>query len=154
ALLLCVAAVPQQRAHSVHLGMAGRSIAAAGVDLFHDGGSFDQRQPAAAVLLRDERREIAGLGQCRDELGRIATLAIEPAPEFALELCAKRADRGADFRETFGSIGGGHRAVPIPVRPHHITTFARPLFNAITSRSTTWARKLTTEPSRHISVRI
>ncbi len=60
---------------------------------------LEQRQPAAAVLLRDQRREKAGLGQRRHELGRIAALAIELAPVFARETGAERAHRGADLRK-------------------------------------------------------
>ena len=69
ARLLGVAAVPQQRAHRVHLGMAGGAVAAAGVDLLQDGGSLDQRETAAAIFLRDQGGQKAGLRQRLDELG-------------------------------------------------------------------------------------
>ena len=58
-----------------------------------------QRQPAAAVFLRDQRGEEAGLGQRRDELGRIGALAVELAPVFAGKAGAERAHRGPDRRE-------------------------------------------------------
>ena len=59
--LLLVAAVPQQRAHGVHLGVAAAAIAAGALDLFEDRGRRRQLQPGAAILLRDQHREIAGL---------------------------------------------------------------------------------------------
>ena len=57
ARLLGVAAVAQQRAHRVHLRMAGGAVAAAGVDFLQDGGGLDHREPAAAVFLRDQGGE-------------------------------------------------------------------------------------------------
>ena len=39
----------------------------AAVDLFHDHRGFGQRQARAAVFLRDQRRQPAGLGQRVDE---------------------------------------------------------------------------------------
>src|SRR5215470_19098595 len=70
ARLLRSAAVPQQGAHGVHLGMTGRAVAAGGLDFLHDGRSLHERETAAAILLGDERREIAGVRQRRYELGR------------------------------------------------------------------------------------
>jgi hypothetical protein len=49
--LLLVRAVAQQRAHVVHLAVAGAGIAAAAVDLFHDHRGFGQAQARAAVFL-------------------------------------------------------------------------------------------------------
>ena len=66
----------------------------------------------------------------RDEFVRIGALAIERAPVFAGKIRAQRAHRLADRREL-----GGFR---------HDLTSARPLLTAITSRSTTRERKLTT----------
>ena len=75
----------------------------------------------------------------RDEFLRIGALAIERPPIFAGKIGAQRPHRLADRREV-GAFGHG-------------LTSARPLLMAMTSRSTTRARKLTTSPSRHISVR-
>ncbi len=108
------------------------------------------RQPAAAVFFRNERGEIAGLGERGDEFLRIGALAVERAPVFAGEFGAKRAHAVADVGEVL-AVGGSLA---------HLQAFssARPLLIAMTSRSTTRARKLTTEPpvvfSRHISVRM
>ena len=63
--LLLLAAVPQQGAHDVHLGMAGGAIAAGALDFLEDRGGGRQRQAGAAIFLGDQRREIAGLGQRR-----------------------------------------------------------------------------------------
>ena len=71
ALLLRLAAVPEQGAHRVHLGMAGGPVAAAGVDLLEDGRSRRQPQPAPAIGLRDQAGEIAGLTKRLDERLRI-----------------------------------------------------------------------------------
>ena len=144
ALLLVGIAVPQHRAHGVHLRVAGRAVAARGVDLLHDGDGGRHREPAAAVFLGDQRGEEAGLRQRIDEVDRIGALAIEVAPVLAGEAGAQRPHRGADAGDLFGFARSGHQ----------LAISARPLLSATTSRSTTRARKLTTAPSRHISVRI
>ena len=53
----------QQRAHDVHLGMAGAAIAAGMLDLLQDGGGGGKRQARPAIFLGDEGGEKAGLGQ-------------------------------------------------------------------------------------------
>ena len=58
-------------------------------------------EPAAAVFFRNERGEIAGLGQRGDEFGRIGALAVERAPIFAGELGAQRAHAVADVGVVF-----------------------------------------------------
>ena len=140
ARLLLRAAVAQQRAHRVHLRVAGGAVAARRLDLFHDRRGGIHGQAAAAIFLGDERGEKSGLGQRRDEFLRVSALAVERAPIFAGKIRAERTHGLADRRE----VRGFHR---------HLTS-ARPLVMATTSRSTTRARKLTTAPSRHIWVRI
>ena len=58
--------------------------------------------------------------------------------------------------EEIHACGSGLRSSDgTPAMAHHYSnTSARPLFRAVTSRSTTRARKLTTLPSRHSSVRM
>ena len=63
AALLLGRAVAQQRAHDVHLGVAGAGVAAAAVDLFEDDRGLGDAEPGAAVFGRDERGQPAGLGQ-------------------------------------------------------------------------------------------
>ena len=79
-LLLGGIAVPEHRAHGVHLGVAGRRVAARLVHGLEDRAARRQRQAGAAVLLGDQRAEIAGLGQRLDELGRVGAVVIELHP--------------------------------------------------------------------------
>jgi hypothetical protein len=59
-LLLRLRAMAQQRAHVVHLAVAGAGVAAAAVDLLHDDAGLGQAQAGAAVFLRDQRGQPAG----------------------------------------------------------------------------------------------
>src|SRR5216684_3273182 len=68
ALFLLGAAVPQERPHDVHLGVALARGAARGVDLLEDDRGGAQWQAGAAILLRDQRGEKPALGQFGDEL--------------------------------------------------------------------------------------
>ena len=95
-LLLGVGAVPEDRAHHVHLGVAGAGVAAGGVDLLEDHARRRQREPGAAVLLGDQRGQPALLGQRGDELLRVA-VGLEPAPVLAGEPRAQLAHGGADL---------------------------------------------------------
>ncbi|KAG1533202.1 hypothetical protein G6F50_015947 [Rhizopus delemar] len=70
--LLGVGTVAQQRAHVVDLAVAGTRVATAAVDLFHDDRRFGQAQARAAVFLRDQCRQPAGLGQRADKVLGIA----------------------------------------------------------------------------------
>src|SRR5919198_3210653 len=79
--------------------MAGRAVAAGRLDLLHDHCRGGQAQPAAAILFRDQRGEEAGLGERRDELGRIGALTVERAPIFARELGAEGANGLTDLCE-------------------------------------------------------
>src|SRR4029077_16516770 len=101
-------------------------------------------ETAAAVLLRDQRGEKSRLGQGLDELGRIGPFAIDLAPVLAGKFRAQRPHRLPDGRQL--SLVGGTRI--------HALISARPLLIAMILRSGTSARKLTTLPSRQISVRI
>ena len=93
-LLLLGTAVAQQRAHVVHLAVAGAGIAAAAVDLFHDHAGLGQAQARAAIVLRDQRGQPAGLGQRVDELGLgVAARAIHGAKVLVGELRAQRCAR-------------------------------------------------------------
>ena len=72
--------MPQQRAHRVHLRVACGGIAAAAVDLFEDDGGFGDAKARSAVLLGNERGEIARVGQRLHECIRIGALNVELAP--------------------------------------------------------------------------
>ncbi|MCY1231374.1 hypothetical protein D9M72_438210 [compost metagenome] len=95
--LLRLGTVAQQRAHVVHLAVAGTGIAAAAVDFFHDDRGFGQAQAGAAVFLRDQRRQPAGRGQCVDEGLGVGALLVDLAEVLVREFGAKRAHGIADF---------------------------------------------------------
>jgi hypothetical protein len=95
-LLLRFGAVAQQRAHVVHLAVAGAGIAAAAVDLFHDHRGLGEAEARAAVLLRDQRRQPAGLGQRIDEGLGVAALLVDLAEVLGRKLGAEVAHRIAD----------------------------------------------------------
>src|ERR1700690_1444991 len=156
-LLLFGIAMPQDRSHRVHLRVAGRAIAAGGVHFLEDRGGRADAKAAAAEFLRDQRGEIAGFGQRRDKIGRIGAFAVERAPVFARELGAQRAHAFADVGE-FVRVGAMFAHGSFTSSIHLGATWARPWSIAITSRSTTRARKLTTpkslSSSRQNSVRI
>ena len=78
--LLGVVAVAQQRAHDVHLRVAGRGVAAGAIDLLEDQRCLGEAETGSAILARDQRREIARLGQRRHERVGIGSLRIELAP--------------------------------------------------------------------------
>ncbi|MHC2539025.1 hypothetical protein ACVJMY_008594 [Bradyrhizobium diazoefficiens] len=102
--LLLGIAVPQHRAHRVHLGMAAAAIAACALDLLEDCGRRGQLQARAAIFLGDQHREIPGLGQRVDEGLRIGHLAIELAPVFAGKLRAELCDGFADVGVIFAVV--------------------------------------------------
>src|SRR5262249_35246605 len=67
----------------VHLRVAGRRAAAVGVNRLEDQRAVTDRQSGAAILLRNERAEVTGLGQLVDELLRILAASVELAPVLA-----------------------------------------------------------------------
>ena len=92
ALLLLLAAVPQQRAHRVHLGVAGGGVPTGAVDLLEDQAGFPHALAAAAVLLRDQHRQPAGLGQGGDELLWVAPSLVGLAPVLGWKAATQIAD--------------------------------------------------------------
>ncbi len=101
-LLLLGGAVPQERAHDVHLGVAGRRVAPRAVDLLQDQRGLQDAQPAAAVLLRNQHREVAGLGQLVDEGLGILAAGVEIAPVLGRVLQAQVAHGGLERFLLFG----------------------------------------------------
>ena len=95
--LLLLVPVPEQAAHDVHLGMAGAAIAAGFVDFLEDRRRRADGQPAAAIFLRDQDREIAGLGQCLDEFRRIGALPVFLPPILPWKIRAKRLNGTPDL---------------------------------------------------------
>ena len=96
-LLLRRRAVTQQRAHGVHLGVAGAAVAAGGVDLLQDRRSGADAEAAAAVALGDQGGEEARIGERLHELPRVGALAIFLAPVLAGIAGAERAHRLAQL---------------------------------------------------------
>ena len=77
-LFLSLASVPQQRAHDLHLRMAGDAVASCVLDFFQDGRCGGKGQAGAAICFRDQRGEIAGVIERLHEFGGIGHLAIQP----------------------------------------------------------------------------
>src|SRR6266702_3204562 len=73
-------AMSQKRAHGVHLGMAGRSIPAGGVDLLQDDARLDDPEPGPAVLCGDQDGQPAAVAERQHELLRIALLGVDRPP--------------------------------------------------------------------------
>ena len=94
--LLRLAAVPEHRAHGVHLRVAGGGIARAVVDRLQHRTGGGEGQPRAAVLLGDQRREVAGLGQSLDEPGWVVPGMIELHPILVGETVADAPHTFAD----------------------------------------------------------
>ena len=105
--LLRFGAVAQQRAHIVHLAMAGAGVAARAVDLFHDHRGFRQAQTRAAIFLRDQRSEPAGLRQCGHEGFGVAPLVVDLAEVLGREFGAQGAQRIADVFKIVVVVHGG-----------------------------------------------
>ena len=99
AALLLLAAVPQHRAHHVHLRMTGGRAAAGRMDLLENDAAGADRQPGAAVLLGDQRAEIARLAQLGDELLGIFVGVFQVAPIFVGIFPADGAHAVPDLRE-------------------------------------------------------
>ena len=100
--LLRVGAVPQQRAHRVHLRVAGAGVAAAAVDLLEDDRRLGDAEARAAVVLRNQRRQVAGAGERLDERVGIRARRVELAPVAVGKRLAQIADGVAQILMKFG----------------------------------------------------
>ncbi len=69
-------------------------------------------QAGAAILLGDQRRQVAGLGEGADELGRILPLSVQLTPVVAGEAGAEFRDFLADFGVRVGGQGLVHFGLP------------------------------------------
>jgi len=94
AFFLRVAAMPQNRAHRVHLRVTGGAIATGGVHFLENCRGRTQVETAASVFLGDQRRQVAGLRERSDELGRISPFTIKTPPILTGKLRAERARPG------------------------------------------------------------
>ena len=57
--------------------MASAGIAAAAIDLFHDHRGLGQAETGAAIVLRNQRGQPAGLRERIDELLRVRALRVD-----------------------------------------------------------------------------
>src|SRR3546814_9407008 len=89
--------VLEQRAHRVHLRVAGAAVAARPMDFLEHRGRGAKAEARSAIGFGDQHRQETSLGQRADELGRIDAVAVEPLPIFARKIGAKAAHRFADF---------------------------------------------------------
>ena len=107
--LLRLGAVPQQRAHRVHLRVARAGVGAAAVDLLEDDRRLVDAEAGAAVLFGNQRREVAGVGERLDERVGIRAGGIELAPVAVGKVLAEIADARAQILMTVRhDIGGDH----------------------------------------------
>src|SRR5690606_13046762 len=83
--LLLLVAVPEQRAHDVHLRVAGGTVGAGVLDFLQDRRGSRERQPGTTIFLGDEDGEITGSGKRLHKLGRIGAVAVNLAPVFRRE---------------------------------------------------------------------
>ena len=101
----------QQRAHVVHLAVAGAGVAAGAIDFLHDDGGFGEAESAAAVFFGDQRGEPAGFGQGVDELFGIAALS-SMSRKYSAGNGRRARGRRRGFRDVGRSCGCGGRWHP------------------------------------------
>ena len=111
--LLLPGAVPQQRAHDVHLRVACGGVAARVVHLFENDRRFRDPEPRAAVFLRNQRGQVARVRQRPDELLRIRFLPVEFPPVGVREPPAQLAYRASQILVEFN------------FRNRHVTSLVR-----------------------------
>src|SRR6185436_3292575 len=78
-----------------HLAVAAAGVAAGAGDLLHDHRRLGERQARAAVLLGDEGRHPARLGERVDEFLRVSALLVDILPISGIEFAAQRRHRFA-----------------------------------------------------------
>ena len=91
----------------------------------------DKRQAGAAILLGNQRREIAGIGERLDEFARIGGVAIELAPVL-------RREGGAQLAHLLADIGvriGVGRLDGIDVHPSQVASVQRSSANGLGTSS-------------------
>src|SRR5262245_38044318 len=62
--LLFFTAVPKQRAHGVHLSVAGAGIAATMIDFFQNDARFRNTESGSSVLFWNQGGQISATGKC------------------------------------------------------------------------------------------
>ena len=106
--LLFLRAMLQERAHRIHLRVAGAAIRARAVDLLQNGTGGLQPQTRSVIFFRDQHRKKARLGQRGHEFAWIGALAIKLLPIFTREARAQPPHRFADFRKGLAQRSVSH----------------------------------------------
>src|SRR5262245_42584457 len=132
----------QQRAHDVHLRVAGAGVCSGSVDLLEDYRRLGDRQTTPAILLRDQRGEPSRFRQRPDERLGISSALLDLLPVLVVELTAQLANGLAIFlvlvcsgidvgHQTVGSYVGAGFSRPSDAsvgagfsRPNHSNRFA------------------------------
>ena len=78
------------------------ALRAAAVDLLEDDRRLGDAEPGPAVLLRNQRREVAGVGQRLNELPRIAAASVEVAPVLSGNVAHRLAHRASQVGMQLG----------------------------------------------------
>jgi len=99
---LRLGAVPEEGAHDVQLGVAGRGIATRTVDLLQDDRRLGDPQPGSTKLLGNQRGQIPCLGQRANELLGVGLLGIELTPVAVRKPRAQFAHGGSQIGVQFG----------------------------------------------------
>ena len=94
----------EQRAHVVHLAVAGTGVSAGAIDFLHDDGRFGEAEARATEFFGNQRGEPAGFGERGDEFFGIGALLVDAAEIFGRELRAKFADGRANFLILIGRV--------------------------------------------------
>src|SRR5262249_58315239 len=85
------------RPHVEELAVAGAEIPPRRIDSLKNHRSLRQAQTASPVLLRDQRRHPARLGQSTDEVLGIGPLVVDVLPVRRTKLTAERSHRFPDW---------------------------------------------------------
>ena len=121
-VLLRLRAVLDQHLHHVHLRADVARSAARRADLLEDHAAGAQGQSRSAVLLRNQRRQVARLGHRLGEFRGMLLLGFLVAPVLPGEVLADRLDGTADLREVL-PVGDGGQVVGVQVlRIAHLLT--------------------------------
>ena len=139
---LFVAAPAEQRAHRVHLRVAGARAAPGAVDLFEDDARLGEVQSRSSVRFGDEGRQIAGGGQRVHEGRRVLLGLVDGAPVLVRELLAEPADVLPNRLPPFRIVGSGFRSRLRHRRDSFVHPPARPRRAAARGRSVVYTRNV------------
>ncbi len=99
-------AMPEQGAHGVELGVAGRAVRARAMDGLQHRCGRRERQAGAAIGLRNQQGQVPRLGQRLNEFSGIGALSIQLSPIGAGEAIAQPPHAFADVVVGFNLVAG------------------------------------------------